>query len=146
MTPKIEAMLREFDEKFSASKDPALWVKLAEEEVEEFRKAAENVLKELADVVYVLVGLNNLVGDAETARLTAHLETIDNGLLGDLISTIFTHVDAEELVGRIHASNMSKLGEDGQPVRREDGKILKPEGWTPPDLAALLNPAQGELF
>jgi hypothetical protein len=30
--------------------------------------------------------------------------------------------------------------------RREDGKILKPEGWTPPDLASLLHPAQRELF
>jgi predicted HAD superfamily Cof-like phosphohydrolase len=44
-------------------------------------------------------------------------------------------------------SNMAKIDPySGTVRRREDGKILKPEGWTPPDLASLLNPAQGELF
>lgn len=44
-------------------------------------------------------------------------------------------------------SNMAKIDPySGAVRRREDGKILKPEGWTPPNLEALLNPAQGELF
>jgi predicted HAD superfamily Cof-like phosphohydrolase len=44
-------------------------------------------------------------------------------------------------------SNMAKIDPySGTVRRREDGKILKPEGWTPPDLASLLNPAQRELF
>jgi predicted HAD superfamily Cof-like phosphohydrolase len=35
-------------------------------------------------------------------------------------------------LGIVHESNMSKLGADGQPVRREDGKILKgPNYWKP---------------
>jgi predicted HAD superfamily Cof-like phosphohydrolase len=32
---------------------------------------------------------------------------------------------------------MAKLV-DGKPIRREDGKILKPEGWTPPDIKKIL--------
>jgi predicted HAD superfamily Cof-like phosphohydrolase len=44
-------------------------------------------------------------------------------------------------------SNMAKIDPStGEVRRREDGKILKPEGWTPPDLASLLNPAQREMF
>jgi hypothetical protein len=30
-------------------------------------------------------------------------------------------------------SNLAKIGPAGQVIRREDGKILKPEGWVPPD-------------
>lgn len=44
-------------------------------------------------------------------------------------------------------SNLAKIDpRTGFVRRREDGKILKPEGWTPPDLASLLSPAQRELF
>lgn len=44
-------------------------------------------------------------------------------------------------------SNMAKIDpKTGVVLRRADGKILKPEGWTPPDLASLLNPAQREMF
>lgn len=44
-------------------------------------------------------------------------------------------------------SNMAKIDpKTGMVLRRADGKILKPEGWTPPDLGSLLDPAQGELF
>jgi predicted HAD superfamily Cof-like phosphohydrolase len=44
-------------------------------------------------------------------------------------------------------SNMAKIDpRTGVVLRRADGKILKPEGWTAPDLASLLNPKQGELF
>lgn len=34
----------------------------------------------------------------------------------------------------VHSANMRKLT-DGRPVKREDGKILKPRGWQPPDLS-----------
>jgi len=44
-------------------------------------------------------------------------------------------------------SNMAKIDPStGAVRRREDGKILKPEGWTPPNLADLINPAQLTLF
>jgi predicted HAD superfamily Cof-like phosphohydrolase len=44
-------------------------------------------------------------------------------------------------------SNMAKIDPTtGMVRRRDDGKVLKPEGWTPPDLGSLLNPAQREMF
>ena len=33
---------------------------------------------------------------------------------------------------------MSKVGPDGEVIRREDGKILKPDNWTPPDVSSAL--------
>lgn len=38
----------------------------------------------------------------------------------------------------VHASNMSKLDEDGEPIFREDGKVLKSEQYFAPDLEGLL--------
>lgn len=38
----------------------------------------------------------------------------------------------------IQRSNMSKVGADGTVKRREDGKVLKPEGWTKPDIHGIL--------
>jgi predicted HAD superfamily Cof-like phosphohydrolase len=43
-----------------------------------------------------------------------------------------------EVVEEIHRSNLSKLGKDGKPIYREDGKVLKGPNFTPPDLARML--------
>jgi predicted HAD superfamily Cof-like phosphohydrolase len=40
----------------------------------------------------------------------------------------------EEVFDEIHQSNMSKLGEDGLPILRNDGKILKGSGYFKPDI------------
>jgi predicted HAD superfamily Cof-like phosphohydrolase len=44
----------------------------------------------------------------------------------------------EDVFDEIQASNMSKLGEDGKPVLREDGKILKGPGFFRPDLTKFI--------
>ena len=46
--------------------------------------------------------------------------------------------DIEQALRRVHASNMSKLGEDGEPIYREDGKVLKGPNYQPPDLSDLV--------
>lgn len=38
----------------------------------------------------------------------------------------------------VHRSNMAKLDANGKPIIREDGKILKPEGWQPPNLTPFI--------
>jgi len=47
--------------------------------------------------------------------------------------------DLDEAMDRIHKSNMSKLDEDGQPIYRADGKVLKGPNYKPPNLTDLLN-------
>lgn len=41
----------------------------------------------------------------------------------------------------VHNSNMSKLGEDGKPILREDGKVLKGPNFFKPDLTKILTQA-----
>ena len=43
----------------------------------------------------------------------------------------------DEAMDRVHKSNMSKLDEDGNPIYREDGKVLKGPNYKPPDLSDL---------
>lgn len=42
--------------------------------------------------------------------------------------------DAEAAWKEVMRSNFAKVGEDGKVRKREDGKVLKPTGWTPPNL------------
>lgn len=68
--------------------------------------------------------------------------------LGDqlyiLCGTILRHGLQEkilELFSEIHRSNMSKLDENGKPLLREDGKVLKGAGYFRPDIAKILSAA-----
>ena len=77
-----------------------------------FRKAPEftqNCLKELADLVYVCY------------QYAANMQW-----------------DLDEAMHRVHESNMSKLDEDGKPIYREDGKVLKGPNYKPPNLEDLV--------
>lgn len=90
------------------------------------------------------IALVQLVSGLKLALHNRDLPTI-SGVLGRLYIEV---VDLAEHLGlplnealvEIHRSNMAKLV-DGKVVRRDDGKILKPQGWTPPDLATVLEMA-----
>jgi predicted HAD superfamily Cof-like phosphohydrolase len=73
------------------------------------KRNAEDCLKELADLVYVCYQYAENLG-----------------------------WDLDEALNRVHVSNMSKLGPDGQPIRREDGKVLKGPNYQPPTLIDLV--------
>jgi len=44
----------------------------------------------------------------------------------------------QEVWDEVARSNLSKISEDGKVKKRKDGKVLKPEGWTPPDIKTIL--------
>jgi predicted HAD superfamily Cof-like phosphohydrolase len=46
-------------------------------------------------------------------------------------------INGEPIADEVHRANLAKL-HDGKVVKREDGKTLKPPGWTPPDIAGEL--------
>ena len=92
--------------------------KLMEEENLEYLKAAkENNLVEIADalgdMLYILCGT-----------------IISHGLQNKI----------EEIFQEIQSSNMSKLGENGKPIYREDGKVLKGPNYFKPDIRKILKP------
>lgn len=72
-------------------------------------EAKESFLKECADLIYVVCQY-----------------------------AVFLGLDINEAYKRVHANNMSKVGPDGKAVFREDGKLLKPEGYQPVDLSDLV--------
>ena len=50
-------------------------------------------------------------------------------------------IDLDECYQEVHRSNMSKLGADGKPIYREDGKILKGPNYFHPNLKDILDGA-----
>ena len=91
--------------------------KLMREENEEYLDAAnDNDLVEVADalgdMLYILCGT-----------------IIEHGL----------QYKIEEVFEEIQRSNMSKLGADGQPIYREDGKVLKGPNYFKPNIEEILN-------
>ena len=63
--------------------------------------------------------------------------------LADLVYVCYQYAanmgwSLDEALDRVHKSNMSKLGEDGKPVYREDGKVLKGPNYEPPTLTDLI--------
>lgn len=91
--------------------------KLMREENEEYFEAAKNgdlveVADALGDMLYILCGT-----------------ILSHGLQHKI----------EEVFEEIQRSNMSKLGEDGKPIYREDGKVLKGPNYFKPNIKSILN-------
>ena len=86
--------------------------------------------------------------DAENQLLTLPSGFVVNATdtlkeLADLVYVCYQYAenlgwDLDEALNRVHRSNMSKLGEDGEPVYREDGKVLKGPNYQPPNLSDLV--------
>ena len=94
-----------------------LRIDLIEEELGEFKDAIVDgdgtlvdVADALSDLLYVVYGAGHSFG-----------------------------IDLDKCFTEVHRSNMSKLGEDGKPIYREDGKVLKGKNFTEPNLKEVLN-------
>src|SRR6186713_1523452 len=89
---------------------------LMKEENEEYLEAVQNndlveIADALGDMLYILCGT-----------------IIEHGLQHKI----------EEVFDEIQRSNMSKLGEDGKPIYREDGKVMKGPNYFKPDFSKIL--------
>lgn len=87
---------------------------LIREELEELREALDGrdiigVADALTDLLYVVYGAGHSFG-----------------------------IQLDKCFEEIHSSNMSKLGEDGKPIYRKDGKVLKGPNYRQPDLRKVL--------
>jgi len=89
---------------------------LINEEVGELCEAVEynnmiEIADALADILYVTYGMGAALG-----------------------------IDLDKCFEEVQRSNMSKLGEDGKPMYREDGKVMKGPNYSPPDLRRMVMP------
>jgi predicted HAD superfamily Cof-like phosphohydrolase len=83
---------------------------LIAEELDEFGEAVEKndlvgIADALTDLLYVVYGAGHAYG-----------------------------INLDKCFKEVHSSNMSKLGPDGKPIYREDGKVLKGPDYREPDL------------
>jgi len=152
-TMNLGPMLQEFIKAFGASLDARLWYKLVKEELAELKEAMDkddkaNTLKELCDVLYVYGPFNtfietavqaDLIPEEEAKEITEYLQA--NMKIFQKAVTLFPPMVVYEAFVRVHKSNMSKLGLDGKPIKREDGKVMKGPNYTPPDLSDLVEDA-----
>jgi len=103
--------------------DYYLRYRLGKEELSEYLDACNNddlveITDALADQLYILLG-----------TMVAH------GMQGII----------EDVFNEVHRSNMSKLGEDGKPIYREDGKVLKGPNFSKPNIEQFLTAGQSQL-
>lgn len=104
-------------------KDAQLRYTLMREENEEYLEAANNgdlveVADALGDMLYILCGT-----------------ILKHGLEHKI----------EEVFLEIQRSNMSKLDANGQPIYREDGKVMKSDRYFKPDIARIFRNAEGPM-
>tara|TARA_B100000497_G_scaffold72088_1_gene80964 strand:+ start:1250 stop:1630 length:381 start_codon:yes stop_codon:yes gene_type:complete len=104
----------ELDPTLSDFNTRELRISLIEEELDELKQAIEDedvidIADALTDLLYVVYGSGHSFG-----------------------------LDLDECFAEVHYSNMSKL-ENGKPLYREDGKVLKGKDYFPPNLEAVLD-------
>lgn len=115
-------------------RDQEKFMKACDQSVDEFNKDQFNLY------VTLIEEEANELADAITAH--DQVETVD-ALIDILVVTIGAlhsmGADAEGAWKEVMATNFAKIDRDTGKVRkREDGKVLKPVGWTPPDLKPYL--------
>lgn len=102
------------DPDFPNDETVSLRIELIAEELNELFDACEQkdiveVADALTDILYVTYGAGHAFG-----------------------------IDLDECFREVQRSNMSKLGEDGKPIYRDDGKVLKGPNYFEPDLKSIL--------
>ena len=141
----------QFMEVMETSRDFVWWADtLVVEETKELKHAIEHedmaqVFKESADLFYVIAGFYNcmpmnpaIVGTEINDRLQKTILDAWETIAGLSVSKKIPIEIFQDAFAIVHISNMSKLGDDGKPVRREDGKILKGPNYFPPNMSSVV--------
>lgn len=121
----------------------ALRVKLLLEEVLELASALD-VPNEAVDFFEAWIDSQpceddgTLLGKLDAVEVLDALSDIQYVLDGAYLALGY-HNMKDDAFAAVHESNMSKLGEDGKPVYREDGKVLKGPNYRPVDLRWVLD-------
>ena len=100
---------------FSSDKINKLRIDLIKEELEELQEAMKNndlleVADALTDILYVTYGAGHAFG-----------------------------IDLDKCFNEVQNSNMSKLGENGEPIYNESGKVMKGPNYFKPDLSKFVS-------
>lgn len=146
-----EALVRQFHETYALPVSSAA----ASVDYDRVHMRMQLILEEVAELVGAVYGRAARDG---IERAAATVREADEGArdtveaadaLADLVYVTYgmaleSGISLPAVLAEVQASNMSKLGEDGKPIYREDGKVLKGPGFSPPDVARALRVRLGE--
>ncbi len=118
---KVGQFMRSFEQEvktkaeFPSEQVQKLRFDLIDEELTELHEGMQNeslveIADALTDLLYVVYGAGHAYG-----------------------------IDLDKTFAEVHRSNMTKLGEDGKPIRREDGKVMKSSRYEPPKLQEIVH-------
>lgn len=136
--------VEEFIDTFGVDTNVALWQALALEEARELVDAttAEEQLKEACDLAYVCAGvmiaLDRSGGEVTEHKRSEELLFLSAAELADMVINSVGDDVFIEAFTRVHKSNMSKVGDDGKPLKRADGKVIKGPNYSPPVMSDLV--------
>ncbi len=122
------AAVHEFHTAFGLEVNPAPIAELSDA----VKMLRYNLMKEENEEYLDAVQNNDIVEIADALGDMLYI------LCGTIISHGLQH-KIEEVFDEIQRSNMSKLGHDGKPIYREDGKVMKGPNYFKPDFTAILN-------
>lgn len=125
---QVSDFMRAFGQNVPERYTPGLFpgqlrARLIAEEAEEFGKAVQagnfaEIVDAICDLLYVTYGAASALG-----------------------------IDIDPFFDEVHRSNMSKLdARTGRPIYRDDGKVLKPETWSPPNINGMLRQVASPRF
>lgn len=140
-----QGLVRDFHRVFELPRD------LEEHSAEEARLRATLILEEAIELAeaYTGIDLHDLEGFARGAikhrTVNADAVTLEQIAkeTADVLVVVYGGAvergfSADLALEEVHASNMTKLGSDNRPIKRDDGKILKGPDYRPPDLSVVL--------
>lgn len=91
------------------------------------------IAEEFKEVTDEMLDLIN--GEGDRAKLAKEIADLIYVLYG---TAAVLDIPMYPVFAEVHHSNMSKLGDDGKPVLRADGKVLKGPNYAPADIEAVL--------
>ena len=134
-TPTREDIVFEFHDKFNHAVNEDWNISLLELRMKLINEEASEVSNEFANMLVDLERGKQITLQQKT-NLLKELCDLQYVLSGACVALGLD--EFQVAFNRVHRSNMSKLGTDGKPVYRKDGKVTKGENYTPPKLEDLV--------
>ncbi|MEZ4156404.1 MAG: nucleoside triphosphate pyrophosphohydrolase family protein [Candidatus Paceibacterota bacterium] len=131
-----EDLVRKLHEAFSLPVGEEPSASLLELRIRLIHEEAQELFKEMNEAV-ALISSGKEVPKELYANMLKELADLQYVLSGTAVS-LFPLSNLQEAFERVYESNMSKLDENGKPIMREDGKFLKSDRYFAPNLNDLI--------
>ena len=122
------------------------------EQVTQFRKAFNLPLNRGYNLENCVLHERLIQEELDEMKMSTNVVDISDAIIDQMYLLFGYAIDLgiadklEAMFDEVHASNMSKLDIDGNPIYREDGKVLKSDLYFKPNLQTILKPTYNDIF